>query len=41
MNSIEKAVWLLKRLGEPPFELGMTELAEEIGYDTSRIHKIL
>lgn len=41
MNSIEKAIWLLKRLGEPPFELGATELANEIGYDRSGIYKIL
>lgn len=41
MNSTEKVVWLLKRLGEPPFELGVSELAEEMGYDRSGIYKIL
>lgn len=41
MNSTQKVIWLLKRLGEPPFEMGVTELANEIGYDKSGIYKIL
>lgn len=41
MNSTEKVIWLLKRLGEPPFELGVSELAQEMGYDRSGIYKIL
>ena len=41
MNNTQKVMWLLKRLGEAPYELGVTELAEEIGYEKSGIFKIL
>ncbi len=41
MNSHEKLIWILKRLGEPPYEMGVTELSREIGVSKSGIHKIL
>ena len=41
MNSHEKLIWILKRLGEPPYEMGVTELSREIGVSKSGIHKII
>lgn len=41
MNSIEKITWILKRLGEPPYEMGLSELSKEMGYGRSGIFKIL
>ena len=41
LNSTEKVIWLLKRLGEPPYELSLTQLSREIGYPKSGIYKIL
>ena len=41
INSTEKVIWLLKRLGEPPYELSLTQLSNEIGYPKSGISKIL
>ncbi|MBN1334068.1 MAG: IclR family transcriptional regulator [Synergistales bacterium] len=41
MNSTEKITWILKRLGEPPYEMGLSELAKEMGYGRSGIFKIL
>ncbi|MFZ5969826.1 MAG: IclR family transcriptional regulator [Bacillota bacterium] len=41
MNSTEKVLWVLKRLGEHPFEMGLTDLAREMGYEKSGIYKIL
>lgn len=41
LNSTEKVIWLLKRLGEAPFEIGLTELANEMGHAKSGIYKTL
>lgn len=41
MNSIEKITWILKRLGEPPYEMGLSTLSKEMGYGRSGIFKIL
>jgi len=41
MNSFEKMAWLLKRLGEPPFEMGLSEMAGEMGTGRSGIFKIM
>lgn len=41
LNSTEKVIWLLKRLGDPPYELGLTELANELGCAKSGVYKIL
>jgi IclR family transcriptional regulator, KDG regulon repressor len=41
MNSFEKVTWLLKRLGEPPFEMGLSEMAKEIGTGRSGLFKIM
>ena len=41
MNSTEKIIWLLKRLGEPPYTISLTELSKEIGFSKSGIYKIL
>ncbi len=41
LNSIEKVLWLIKRLGEPPYEMGLTELSREMGYGKSGVYKIL
>lgn len=41
MKSAEKLVYILKRLSEPPYELGVTELSVEMGVSKSGIHKIL
>ncbi len=41
LNSTEKVIWLLKRLGDSPYELSLTQLSNEIGYPKSGIYKIL
>ncbi len=41
MNSTEKVTWILKRLGETPYEMGLSELSKEMGYPRSGIFKIL
>jgi len=41
MNSAEKLIYILKRLGEPPYEMGITELAHEMQVSKSCIHKIV
>lgn len=41
MNSAEKQIWLLKRLGEAPYEMSLTELSKEMGYAKSGLYKIL
>lgn len=41
LNSAEKALSLLKRLGDPPYELGLKELAEEAGIGKSGTYKLL
>ncbi|HPD96682.1 MAG TPA: IclR family transcriptional regulator [Synergistales bacterium] len=41
MNSTEKVTWILKRLGEPPHEMGISQIADEMGFSRSGIHKIL
>ena len=41
MTRVEKVLWILKRLGEAPYELGVTELAREMGHGKSGIYKIL
>lgn len=41
MNSTRKITWILKRLGEPPYEMGLSELSREMGYGRSGIFKIL
>ncbi len=41
MNSHEKLIRILKRFGEPPYEMGITELSREMGVSKSGIHKII
>ncbi len=41
MNSTEKVLWLLNRLGDPPYDMGLTELSKEIGFSKGGIYKIL
>ncbi|MEA3508799.1 MAG: IclR family transcriptional regulator [Synergistota bacterium] len=41
MSSVEKAILLLKRLGEPPFEMSLTDLADEIEMGKSGAFKLL
>lgn len=41
MNNTEKVLWILKRLGEAPFEMGVTELSKNIGSVKSGIYKIM
>ena len=41
MSSVSKTLQILKYMGEPPYEFGVTELAEKIGIVKSGIHKIL
>ena len=41
MNSVEKALTVLKRLAEPPFEFGVTELAAEIRITKGGMHSLL
>jgi DNA-binding IclR family transcriptional regulator len=41
MNSTEKVTWILKRLGEIPYEIGISDIADEMGHSRSGVHKIL
>lgn len=41
MTTSEKIVWILKRLGEPPFEMTASELASEMLLERSGVYKIL
>jgi len=41
LKSAEKALVLLKRLGDPPYEMGLKELAEEAGMGKSGTYKLL
>jgi DNA-binding IclR family transcriptional regulator len=41
LNSAEKSLILLKRLGDPPYELGLRELAETAGMGKSGTYKLL
>ena len=41
MSSLEKALLLLKRLGEPPYELGLSEIAVHAGIGKSGAYKLL
>ncbi|SHK85610.1 IclR family transcriptional regulator [Desulforamulus aeronauticus] len=41
MNSIEKVLWILNRLGEEPYELNLTTLANEMNTVKSGVHKTL
>ncbi len=41
MNGVGKAVWMLKRLGNPPYEMGVTDIAKEMGIVKSGVHSIL
>ena len=41
MNSIEKVLWILNRLGEEPYEMNLTTLANEMNTVKSGVHKTL
>ncbi len=41
MNSVEKVLWILNRLGDEPFEMTLTEIANEMNTVKSGAHKIL
>lgn len=41
MNGVGKAVSILKRLGNPPYEMGVTDIAKEMGLVKSGVHTIL
>ncbi|GAB6158148.1 DNA-binding transcriptional regulator KdgR [Desulfotomaculum varum] len=41
MNSIEKVLWILNRLGEEPYEMNLTALANEMNAVKSGVHKTL
>lgn len=41
MNSTEKVLWLLKRLGNPPYSMSLTALSEELSCGRSGIYKLL
>lgn len=41
MSSVRKALEILKKLGEPPFEYSLTELSKELDLSISNIFKIL
>lgn len=41
MNSTEKVLYILKRLGDPPYEFSVTELAKEINCVKSGVFKIM
>lgn len=41
MNSTEKVLWLLKRLGEPPYAMTLTMLSEELACGRSGVYKLL
>lgn len=41
MSSIEKALTILRILGDPPYEMGLSEIARELDLPKSGVHKIL
>ena len=41
MNSIEKGLWILKKLGEPPYKMTLTEISQKIELPRSGIYKII
>lgn len=41
INSTEKVLWILNRLGLIPYEMGITELANELEMSKSGVHKII
>lgn len=41
ISSLEKALWIVNRLGREPFEMTGARLAKELGVGRSGIHKIL
>lgn len=41
LTAPEKVLFILKRLGEEPFEISLTELAVEMGIGKSGLHKIM
>jgi len=41
MSSVSKSLQILKFMGEPPYEMGVTEIAEKIGMVKSGVHKLL
>lgn len=41
MNSTEKVLWILNRLGDEPYEMNLTSLANEMGTVKSGVYKIL
>ncbi len=41
MNSAEKLVYILKRMSDPPYEMGITELSREMSTSKSAVHKIV
>lgn len=41
MNSVEKAVWILKRLSLPPYSMSLSSLSKELDMGRSGAHKIL
>lgn len=41
MNSVKKAIYILKRLGNPPYEIGVTDIAKEMNIAKSGVHAIL
>lgn len=41
MSSVSKALHILKLLGEPPYEMGVTEIAEKLNMVKSGAHKLL
>lgn len=41
MNSTEKVLWLLQRLGDPPYAMSLTTLSEELACGRSGVYKLL
>lgn len=41
MSSVSKALQILKLMDEPPYEMGVTEIAERIGMVKSGVYKLL
>ncbi len=41
MSSIDKALTILRLLGDPPYEMGLSEIARELNLPRSGVHKIL
>lgn len=41
MKSLDKVIWILKRLGEHPFEMSASEIAHEMDHGRSGVFKIL